>query len=156
MTQIMTLSFTFYVLLCGSVSWDEHFTVHTFILFQNVTCFTVLIFVCLWNSKDFSWNNKTEYPDWGEMSSVMDVMDGCVPEKRTCVSASSGMKQSAHLLRMSCALWDGNGPHNQLKLTITAALWVPLQSHPPKDAKLKSEVWTGSCGWKRKWKKEFC
>lgn len=41
---------------------------------------------------------------------------------------------AARLLRMSCALWDGNGPHNQLELRITAALWVPLQSHPPKQA----------------------
>lgn len=35
------------------------------------------------------------------------------------------------LIWMCFALWDGNGLHNQLELQNTAALWVPLQSHPP-------------------------
>ena len=41
---------------------------------------------------------------------------------------------SAGVLRTSCASWDGNGAYNQLELRITAALWVPLQSHPLKQA----------------------
>lgn len=48
------------------------------------------------------------------------------------VNGTINQLPSARLLRMSCALWDGNGPHNQLELRITAALWVPLQSHSPK------------------------
>lgn len=39
---------------------------------------------------------------------------------------------TACLLPLFCALWDRNGPHNQLEIRITAALWVPLLSHPLK------------------------
>lgn len=41
---------------------------------------------------------------------------------------------------MCCALWDGNGPHNQLGHIITAALWVPLQSHPQKKTGLARDL----------------
>lgn len=47
------------------------------------------------------------------------------------------------VFRVFCALWDGNGPHNQLDLRITAALWVPLQSHPLKQALRPCRVRSG-------------
>lgn len=69
--------------------------------------------------------------NWRDMNSVLKTFQGDLQ----CWSVMSVWKEGGcptGLMGrgMSCAPWDGNGPHNQLGLRITAALWVPLQSHP--------------------------
>lgn len=98
------------------------FIVDTFILFYIVLSLSLFH---LWNNKVFNYNEYTF-----KQSCVCGRKDESLLEYPLVEEALT----SARPHMMSCALWDGNGPHNQLELRITAALWVPLQSHPPKQA----------------------
>lgn len=84
------------------------------LLFKHGFCSSCESFELTWH--EFCLKNISRWP------AVLKRNVWCVEGRR--------MPHRADGSGMSCAPWDGNGPHNQLGLRITAALWVPLQSHP--------------------------
>lgn len=96
------------------------FIVDTFILLFTVTSVFAVVFLCetikvlkIWSWKGRMW--------WMICARKDDAL-------RSDLLVGGGRRVSL------CASWDRNRRHNQLELRITAALWVPLQSHPPKSA----------------------
>lgn len=104
------------------------FIVDTFILLYTVTSVLLFYIYCLSFFFFHWWNNKVFNFKWRPITKCKseDVIK--------CWRLLPGEALGVGLIRMCCALWDGNGPHNQLELRITAALWVPLQSHPQRQA----------------------
>lgn len=115
------------------------FIVDTFILLQVFYCFKFIAFFIHGTIKFSTEIMWIQFPTgccykWSVKADREDGVCGRTDEPLLECPLAAEASPSGRPLTMSCALWDGNGPHNQLELRITAALWVPLQSHPPKQA----------------------